>query len=227
MSSPKLHHHVPQFYLRRFADNKDRLWAWDKLTDRIFSAGTGRVALATQFYRLTQYEKHGHDPLAMEKQLSELEDEAALITGDWLKRLETMAPLERLAIPRINRSIVALHLAVQVLRTADTREMLSALMEEDSGTPHSQQELREAHTELMWDQRVIEHFAKRFRRSIWVFARNASSTPLIASDNPITFRTGDNRQWRRSIVLSQETYLGHPLSPQVMLYCHPRHGNYR
>ena len=227
MSSPKLHHYIPQFYLRRFTDDNGRLWAWDKQADRIFPTAPGSIAAATQFYRLTQYEADGHDPLTMEKQLSELEGGVALITDEWLEQLKMMAPLERLPIPRINRRTVALHLAVQILRTADTREILSALMEVEHGIPVGERDLREAHTELIWDQCVVEFFAKRFRQSIWVFARSHSPTPLITSDNPITFRTGDNRQWRRAVALSQETYLGHPLSPRVMLFCYPRHGKYR
>lgn len=227
MNSPKLHHYVPQFHLRRFVDDQGRLWAWDKETDRTFPTAPSSIAAATQFYRLTQYEADGHDPQTMEKQLSELESEVALITSEWLDRLDGMTPLEVLPIPRINRRIVALHLAVQFLRTADTREILSALMEIDRGTPVSEWELREAHTELMWDQREIELLAKRFRRSIWIFARNDSVTPLITSDNPIAFRTGDNRQWLRAGILSRETYLVYPLSPRVVLYCHPRHGKFR
>jgi hypothetical protein len=227
MSSPKLHHYVPQFHLRRFTDEKGRLWTWDKQVDRVFPTRPGSIAAATQFYRLTQYEIDGHDPLTMERQLSELEGEVALITGEWLKWLEEMAPLEVLPIPRINRRIVALHLAVQFVRTADTREILSALIEADRGTPVGERELREAHTELIWDQHHIEFLAKRFRQSIWIFARNDSATPLITSDNPIAFRTGDNRQWLRAGVLARATYLVYPLSPRVVLYCHPRHGQFR
>lgn len=227
MNSPKLHHYVPQFHLRRFTDDAGRLWAWDKQADRIFPTAPGGIAAATQFYRLTQYEGDGHDPQTMEKQLSELEGEVALITSEWLERLEAMAPLDIVPIPRINRRIVALYLAVQFLRTADTREILSALIEADRGTPVREMELREAHTELMWDQRQIELLAARFRKSIWIFARNDSATPLVTSDNPIAFRTGDNRHWLRAGILARGTYLVFPLSPRVMLYCHPRHGKFR
>lgn len=221
MSTAKRHHYVPQFHLRRFADETGRLWAWDKQTDRIFQTEPGSVASATHFYRLTQYEPFGHDPLTMEKQLSGLEGEVASITADWLLRLEGMAPFEVLPIPRINRRVVALHLAVQYLRTADTREILAALMEADRGTTVTERELREAHTELIWDQGIVERFAKRFRRSIWIFARNDSATPLLTSDNPIAFRTGDNRRWLRAGMLSGATYLVYPLSPRAVLYCHP------
>jgi hypothetical protein len=226
MNSPKLHHFVPQFHLRRFADENGRLWAWDKKADRMFQTSPASVAAGTQFYRLTQYESDGHDPLTLEKQLSDLEGQVALITDNWLARLEDALPLEALPVPTVNRKIIALHLATQFLRTADTREILSAFMEVH-GKPVSEVELRELHTELLWDESLIETLAKRFRRSIWIFARNHTATPFITSDNPIAFRTGDNRRWQRGGIFARETYLVYPLSPRAALYCHPREGKFR
>jgi hypothetical protein len=227
MNSAKLHHFVPQFYLRRFADENGRLWAWDKQTDRVFQTAPASIAAGTQFYRLTQYEADGHDPLTMEKQLSDLEGQVALITNDWLARLEDAVPLEALPIPTVSRRIIALHLAIQFLRTADTREILSALMEFYRGKPVSAAELREVHTELLWNENLIEALAERFRRSIWIFARNHTATPFITSDNPIAFRTGDNRRWQRGGIFARETYLVYPLSPHAVLYCHPHEGKFR
>ncbi|WHU03678.1 DUF4238 domain-containing protein [Sphingomonas sp. NIBR02145] len=224
MSDPKLHHYVPQFHLRRFADEQGRLWVWDKQSDRIFRTLPGGIAAEKQFYRLTQYEADGHDPLTMERQLSEMEGEVSLITGQWLEWLSQMEPPEKVLIPRINRWIVARYLAVQLLRTLDTREFLSAIAEIERGVPVDAGEARELHTELIWDMDVVERFAKRFRGSIWIFARNDSATPFVTSDNPVSFRSSDNRQWMRSIVLPPSAYLVFAISPRVMLYCYPRVG---
>lgn len=222
VTEPKLHHYVPQFHLRRFADKSGRLWAWDKQRDRIFQTSPVGVAAEKQFYRLTQHEAEGHDPLAMEKQLSAIEGEVSLITNQWLEWLPEMKPLDKLPIPRINRRIIAHYIAVQMLRTLDTRELLSAMVELDSGEPVDAGEARELHTELMWDPRIMEQFAKRFRSSTWVFARNDSATPLVTSDNPVAFRSPDNRQWMRSLVLVPGAYLVFAMSPSVVLYCYPR-----
>lgn len=227
MTDPKLHHYVPQFHLRRFADESGRLWAWDKRTDRIFRTSPTGIAAETQFYRLTQYEADGHDPLVMEKQLAEMESEVSLITDQWLAWLSQMKPLDRLPIPRMNRWIVARYLAVQMLRTLDTRALLSAMVELDRGVRVEEHEARELHTELMWDPHIVEHFAARFRRSVWVFARNDSATPFVTSDNPVAFRSPDNRQWLRSLVLVPGAYLVFAISPRVVLYCHPRIGPFR
>lgn len=227
MTDPKLHHYVPQFHLRRFADKKGKLWAWDKQTDRIFRTSPTGIAAEKQFYRLTQYKDDGHDPLTMERQLSEMEGEVSLITDQWLEWLSDMQPLDKVPMPRMNRWIVARFLAVQMLRTLDTRELLSAMVEIDRGAPVDAREQRELHTELMWDERVVDRFAKRFGRSVWIFARNDSATPFVTSDNPVAFRSPDNRQWLRSLVLVPGAYLVFALSPRVVLYCHPRVGPFR
>lgn len=227
MSSPKLHHYVPQFHLRRFADELGQLWTWDKQSDRIFRTSPGGIAAEKHFYRLTQYEADGHDPLTMEKQLSAIEAEVSLITDQWLGWLPEMEPLDKIPIPRINRWIVARYLAVQMLRTLDTREMLAALVETGRSKPVHAREAREMHTELIWNPHVVEHFAKRFRRSLWIFARNSSATPFVTSDNPVSFRSPDNRRWLRSLVLVPGAYLVFALSPEVVLYCHPRMGQFR
>jgi Protein of unknown function (DUF4238) len=227
MTGPKVHHYVPQFHLRRFADAKGRLWVWDKQTDRMFPAAPGGIAAENQFYRLTQYEVLGHDPLTMEKQLSALECEVAAITGQWLDWIPDMAPLDVVPIPRVNRRILAQFLAVQFLRTRDTREILSALVEYDRGAALSEDEVREHHTELIWNEDQVELIARRLRRSIWIFGRNTSPTPFVSSDNPMAFRTGDNRQWLRAGFLSGSTYLVYPMAPSVVLYCHPPVGRFQ
>lgn len=82
-------------------------------------------------------------------------------------------------------------------------------------------------TELIWNADVVEKFSKRFRRSIWIFARNNSSTPLVTSDNPVAFRSPDNRQWLRSLALVPGAYMVFAMSPNAVLFCHPRVGPFR
>ena len=130
MSQPKLHHYVPQFYLRRFTDASDRLWLWDRDHDRTFTARPRNVAAERHFYRLTELVEQGHDPLTMEKQFSDLEGQVACITDQWLDWLRQMEPEEKIPIPDINRELVSLYIALQFLRTADAREILAAIAKE-------------------------------------------------------------------------------------------------
>ena len=222
MSTPKLHHFVPRFHLRRFADPSGRLWAWDRQRDRVFRTSPGAIAAENQFYRLTQYEEWGHDGATMENQLADLEGEAALITGQWLDWLREMAPLQTVPIPTQNREIVAAHLALQYMRTADTRDILAGLAELAGEGPLTPDECRRFHTEMIWNEEVVTPLVERFEDAIWMFGLNESATPFVTSDNPIAFRSADNRKWLRSGITSLGTYAVYPLAPDIIMYCHPR-----
>lgn len=189
MGDPKLHHFVPQFYLNRFSGGESKIWAWEKSTNRTFLTKSNSIAARTYFYRLSQYEKEGHDWSAMEKQFSQIEGEVNLITADWINWLTDLSPMSEIPILEINREIVSRYLSLQYLRTADTREILRSLPNTDGSKKISEEALRIAHTELLWDLNIVNGLAKQFQESNWIFARNLSSTEFKTSDNPIAFRT--------------------------------------
>lgn len=222
VSAPKLHHYVPQFHLRRFTDSAGKLWVWDRECDRTFQATTGVIAAETKFYRLDQYEALGHDPMAMERQLSTIEGQFAQITDQWLDWLRVMLPLDQVPIPPTNREIVSLYLALQHLRTADTREILAALVGLDKGELPPPAEQRRLHTELLWDDELVNGLASHFEASMWLFARNRTATPFLTSDNPIAFRSADSLRWLRAGITSSGTYAVFPMAPDLVLYCYPK-----
>ncbi len=186
---PKLHHFVPQFHLRRFTEKKGNIWVWERDADGVFKTSSKSVAAEKYFYRLSQYEAQGYDWAAMEKQFSELEGEVALITTEWLDRLLTAEPLTDISIPDINRGIVAQYMALQYLRTSDMRELLAAFSFSKTGKQLSKIDQRELHTDVLWDQVIVDDLTNSFRRCVWVFAKNSTAVPFISSDNPIAFRT--------------------------------------
>jgi hypothetical protein len=222
VSDPKLHHYVPQFHLRRFADPRGKVWVWDKTRDRTFRAAPTNIAAEQQFYRLIDFEGLGHDPLTMEKQFSDLEGEVAKITDQWLEWLPAMAPAETVPIPEVNREIVSLHLALQYLRTSDTRDILAALARSDGVDEVSVEERRRLHLELLWDQPTVQRLTASFSQATWVFAVNSTDTPYQTSDNPIAFRTADRRRWVRMGAGARDAYATFPLSPTVMMSAFPQ-----
>lgn len=223
MSEPKLHHYVPRFHLRRFADNTGRLWVWDKGRDTIFRASPERIAAQTNFYRLPELAAAGEDPLMLEKQFSSLEGDVAHITARWLDTLRQMEPLRQLEVSDDERALVSEYIATQFLRTADTRDTYRAYLEEIEGmTPMSERDLQLAHAELIWDPAVSHHFATRWAKSSWLFARNLTGTPFKTSDNPVAFRSQDNRQWHKVSIDVPGSYAVFPLAPDIILYCYPR-----
>src|SRR4051812_1000220 len=127
MNFPKLHHYVPRFYLERFANAAGCLWVWDKTRDVSFQTSPSRIAAETHFYRQDDLAAAGHDPLTMEKQLSEIEGEVSRITNQWIDWLDEMPLGQQIQIPAVNREIVSLFISLQYLRTADIRDILSAL----------------------------------------------------------------------------------------------------
>jgi hypothetical protein len=131
MNAPKLHHYVPQFYLRRFIDTSGQLWLWERDRDRVFRTRTNGVAAENKFYWQEELAALGHDPLTIEKRFSQLEGEVAQITGQWLEWLRDMKPMEKVEVPDINRELVSLYIALQFLRTAGARDTLVAFAEQN------------------------------------------------------------------------------------------------
>jgi uncharacterized protein DUF4238 len=223
MNTPKLHHYVPQFYLRRFADASGQLWLWDRDRDRVFRTSPSGVAAENNFYWHEELAALGHDPLIMEKQFSQLEGEVATITGHWLNWLREMKPTEKIVVPEVNRELVALYTALQFLRTADARDILSAFAEQKVyRKPVSEAEKRLLHLDMLWKDSVFKALAERIKNATWIFGRNTTAIPFITSDNPVAFRTGDNAMWLKVGVYSGGTYSVLPMAPDVVMYCHPK-----
>ncbi len=225
MNVPRLHHYVPQFYLRRFADSSGRLWIWDRERDRVFGSGPRSIAVERDFYYVSDLADHGHDPLTMERQFAELEYDVARVTGEWLSLIRERELGAEIPIPDANRDLVSLFLGLQFLRTADSRETLSAFYSAASDLDEpSKDEKRRLHTGVLWHDDIVEMFASTIRDATWVFGRNESLRPFMTSDNPVAFRTADNRRWLKAGMLGGETYLVHPLAPDVVMYCYPAKG---
>ena len=223
MAEPKLHHYVPQFYLRRFIDTSGCLWLWDRDRDRTFSTRPNNVAGETHFYRMTELIEQGHDPLTMEKQFSHLEGEVSNITDQWLDWLRQIESHKKIGIPDVNRELVSLYIALQFLRTAETREILAAIAEKTGKLgPLLAEEKRRLHTDMLWDDGLFRELANRVQDAIWIFGRNTTPTPFLTSDNPVAFRTGDNRMWLKQGIFTPGTYVVFPLAPDIVMYCHPK-----
>ncbi len=234
MSTPKLHHYVPQFYLRRFTDSTGKLWVWDRKRDRVFSARPASVAAESNFYSLPHLSELGHDPLTMEKQFADLEGEVATITRQWIDWIREDDPDPSadpdallLPVPVVNRDLVSTFLALQFLRTEDARSILTALARTVGWVADSRADRRVLHAELLWNDELITFFANHIGRCTWLFGHNRTSTPFVSSDNPVAFRSSDNRKWLKAGVLAGGTYVVYPLAPDVVMYCYPDEGRWR
>ena len=226
MAPPKLHHYVPRFYLRRFADTEGLLWLWDKVKDRVFPSGPAIVAAENHFYFLDDLFEQGHDPLTMERQFADLEGQVYEISERWLRCLRGMQHGGSMEIGSADREFVSLFIALQFLRTAEHREILAAFAADEGYENLANKESRQLHTALLWDEPTVDAFADRICSSTWLFGRSEVTTPFITSDNPVAFRTADNRMWLKAGVLSKGTCAVFPWAPDIVMYCHPKESGF-
>jgi hypothetical protein len=163
----------------------------------------------------------------MENQLADIEAEVSKITSQWLEWLPVTEPGGAIDIPAINREIVAQFVAIQHLRTADVRDILAAFASADEASPElSDDERRRLHVDLMWNMGVVSRITAWIAGCSWVFCVNETETPYVTSDNPVAFRTFDNRRWARLGATSPSVYAVFPLSPAVVMYAFPREPPY-
>lgn len=228
MTNPKLHHYVPQFYLRRFTDSNGRLWIWDRDRDRVFPTRPGSVAAESDFYFVRELAEQGYDPLTMESQFADLESDVSAVTSDWLDWIRNGEPGDVLPVPDANRQAVSLFLVLQFLRTADARSKLADSAKAAGNSLDSDEDRRALHTDMLWrTDELIFPLAKRVESSTWLFGRNATSTSFITSDNPVAWRTADNRMWLKAAITMEGTYIVYPLAPDAVMYCYPDEGPWR
>lgn len=109
-SKPKRHHYVPSFYLKRFADQKGRLKAFDRRSDRTITTSSRAVAVERNFYSLP--EDSGLPEALLERVLGAQEAEAASAIRDIVEACQVGA---------VERECLIVHIALQMLRTRRQR----------------------------------------------------------------------------------------------------------
>jgi len=226
MSKSNFHHYVPRFYLARFVDSNDRLWVFDKITDRVFKTTPNKIAGENRFYDVDDLRTIGADPQLLEKQLADIESEVYEITENWLYLLETKGAVK---IPQINREIISLFLALQLWRTAEARIILVQFAKELQTVREfkkgydPEKDARGLHTQFLWDEEAVDMVTKKIADCIWIFAKNDSGQSFYTSDNPALVKSFDNKQWLfGSDVFERGMYIVYPLSTKWILYCKDR-----
>ena len=179
MTEPKLHHYVPQFYLKHFLDVKKQLWVYDKGTDKVFKTTPGNIAAEKQFYRLPDFVVGENDPLSIEKNLSRLEAKASGIIARIISEVATLAPMEKVTVSDEERIVLSEFLATQHFRTLELRDLMLYLIE-DAGLIEDEldsEKKKAVHFGILSDSGFLEEFAESINKAIWIFANNNSGTP--------------------------------------------------
>ena len=222
MTAPKLHHYVPRFYLKNFTDKKEQFWVWNKGNKKIFKGNPYGVAAENHFYRVPEFIDSETDPLFLEYDFAKLEGKVSSILNRWIESLELLVPMEKIDISDEERHIVSYFIAIQFFRTADQRDILAVFAETKGGykTEVSPEEKINLHAYFLCTSDLVMTMTKRIEESIWLFARNISEVPLWTSDNPVCFKTADNKMWLKGPgIMSEGTYVVYPLTPKYIMYC--------
>jgi hypothetical protein len=236
MSTPKSHHYVPQFYLRRFENQNRRVSVFDKSNGSVFLARTDNIACVNHFYRVPTLKEHGLDPVHLEYQLSGVENEAANIMSDWFIQLQHS---HQLVIPDVNRYLMAQFICLQMLRTIEARNTLMQTIgrlidgyAEAPRLPETTDEQNSLHASLLWDDALVQERVRCLQERIWIIGKNESGRTFLTSDHPVLIKSGDNTGFVLDKVfissllgepsLPDDDYIVYPLSPFFILYMYDR-----
>ena len=210
--SNTLQHFVPQFYLKRFVGPDGLLWVYDKDTDHVFQASPRNLAAEHGFYSLPDAFP---DSALMEQQFSDLEQQASLITEDWLGRLEPGCSIE---IPDVNREIMSLYITLQLLRTSEARTLLTEGLAKPETKPIEKEVQRDIHAALLWNDETVGETSDWVRNCTWTFRVNELPESLYTSDDPFKVRSKTQHlHWAQTSKTG--AYLLIPMTPRVLMYC--------
>lgn len=186
---PAVHHYVPRFLLRNFrVGAKPHLWVYDKKSGKKFKTTVEKIAGERDFYQVAV----GDLKLSLEEGLSRLESESSKI----IHRIIAMRSVG--VLNEDERIVLAVFVAVQMLRVPNHRESMLAISEEfrrvlgerfgmdvsgfpemtpDTAKALSLQSLTEPH-----------HYAEHVLNKTWLLFEADESTPFYISDNPVALQ---------------------------------------
>jgi hypothetical protein len=199
---PRNQHYVPQFLLRNFCDEGDRLFVFDKATERTFPASTRGIAAEAWFYDFIDADG---DHQSLEYLLGRLEAKVSGILTGVLEK-ESLAHLSN-----DDRVHVSLFAAVQQLRVKAVRQrmqslnngILRVLAERGIDPGDVFREMSDDDVKRVGIARIqdAKKTAKFFFNKAWILRQAPNDRPFWISDNPIT---------RHNVVAPSQRGLGSP-----------------
>ncbi len=236
MNTTKKQHYVPRSYLLRFS-RRGKLFAFDKSSGRSFPTNVKDVASERMFYDLPALDIALGELQALEKSFQGLEQAGS----DAIARvIEAADRAESSPINERDRIDLAIYLAVQFIRTKETRtfivqtnelihaKLLDRLLNDDHPelamyrdaikltTPLENQIA--LHASLILDQEWREEIAQALYLRSWVLLRCADGDILYTSDHPVVAHSDRmSRDYGRGGLLSKSSVVNFPLSSRYVL----------
>jgi len=220
-------HYVPQLLLRNFASNmparrgKEKIWALDKKTGRVFNSNIRGVAAQSNYYEAS----FGETRFSLEDGLCSLEDATAPV----LQKILRERSLAGLTVDE--RTWMSIFVAAQFLRTEGHREQLIEISElidnfvrsegsnpeELSGWSCIDKETAKPYS-LEFIVNHLSHFTGHFANKIWMIHEAPLKETFYIGDNPVVMHNDEAHGPRGDLGLDVkgiQIYL--PIGPRTCL----------
>jgi hypothetical protein len=202
----KKQHYVPQLHLERFTFDGERLYVYDKFNKKFYVANKRDVAEENFFYNIPaelitqEFADRGIYPQIYEDLLSTMEGKHKKAINDLLKMRA-----DRILNGDL-RILLAYFLAVQILRTRDSRNLIIQLQtkfmqsladeviklnfpDDTDLTPIVKMKHEViAHLKVILNPEFVGPISDMLSKHIWLIGLNETGHPLYTSDTPIVKR---------------------------------------
>lgn len=231
----KLQHYVPRFYLKNFASQRGKdfiINVFDKTIQKSFKSNVTGVGGENAFYDLTGENLKVEERQALEKILSELDGSFSSV---YSKLIQTRS-LNSLKWKE--KEIIATYVAIQELRTRETREYLKStgdkikeFLKDKKLSPELEKEVSEmdndtsiktVHLKLVIGELLHERtLTKIILNMKWILYENNTTIPLWTSDHPINkYNPIDLQPYGNLGLQSKGIQVFFPLTPKLgLLFC--------
>lgn len=212
-------HYVPQFYYKNFGD---LVWCLDKTNENIFHTTPKNISFEPDFYGPSI---DGEYPL--EKALDLLERRFSTAITDLINKEDPTK------ISLKNKLDLALFVAIQYLRTKETRERITGVANsaadetvkhllkiEDHGIKLTEEGEMAMHLDILKD---FPSFAATIAQMKFVLMKNVTKIPFWTSDNPVALQNEyDQAPFGNLGITSKGIEMWTPINPKLALVtCDP------
>lgn len=198
MNKVKTQHYVPRFYLKNFTNSDNKIFVYDKSTDKVFQTVVENIACENYFYDSERLKAEFQEEQFLEKFYSSFESEFAPFYIDYISKVESK---EKDRITEEDKKAFADFLVLQIDRTKEHREMsrqsYSVMKEQliEKGFTKQQliyfgfelenPDLKDLHVEILRGDEMRDTLREILENHIWILVENNTSQPFFTSDNPI------------------------------------------
>lgn len=220
---PIIQHYVPQFILRNFCQNgAEKLFVFDKETEKIFSANIKKVAAENGFYNY----KDGNSVFSVEQDLSNLESSASSV----FKKIISANSLSK--ITKNEKITLSIFVATQFLRTKQNRISLKQIdnliidhIKKRGGDPKNvkgflafedDEEINKFAIMSLWQ--YVESLWTFFYERRWVLFESTEFLNYYISDNPVTLHNKEKKGIEGNLgIRSEGIEIYFPITPKLSI----------